>query len=82
MRYHAWHALGLIAFGLCPERRVVRAAGWMLFAGSVLFSGSIYGLALGGPSAVLGPITPLGGGLLLGGWVAFGASAWRSSNRT
>ena len=45
-----------------------------LFAsGTLLFSGSIYGLCLlaGTPTAkLLGPTTPLGGLLLLGGWSA------------
>jgi len=36
-------------------------------AGILLFSGSIYGLSLGGPR-LLGPITPIGGLLLIGGW--------------
>lgn len=34
----------------------------------VLFSGSLYWLALGGPTW-LGPITPLGGLLLMTGWL-------------
>ena len=43
----------------------------LFVAGSVLFSGSIYGLSLGGPK-LLGPITPLGGLFLIGGWCALG----------
>ena len=39
------------------------------FAGTILFSGSIYGLALGG-SKLLGPVTPIGGLLLMTGWGA------------
>lgn len=35
--------------------------------GLLLFSGSLFAICLGGPS-FLGPITPLGGLLLLGGW--------------
>lgn len=42
-------------------------AGWGL--GVVLFSGSIYGLVLGG-QGWLGPVTPVGGLLLLGGWLS------------
>lgn len=45
----------------------------LLTAGTILFSGSVYGLVLS-PSAgfkkVLGPITPIGGLLLIAGWSA------------
>ncbi len=44
-------------------------------AGVVLFSGSLYGLALGGPRW-LGPVTPLGGVFLIGGWVCLAAVAF------
>ncbi|MEY2881984.1 MAG: hypothetical protein RLZZ15_4364 [Verrucomicrobiota bacterium] len=49
------------------------ARGWT--AGTVIFSGSLYALALGGPRW-LGPITPLGGLALLGGWACVLAAAW------
>jgi uncharacterized membrane protein YgdD (TMEM256/DUF423 family) len=39
---------------------------WSL--GILLFSGSLYALALGGPSGILGPVTPLGGLAFLCGW--------------
>ncbi len=44
-----------------------RACKCWLF-GIVFFSGSLYWLALGGPRW-LGPVTPLGGILLLAGWI-------------
>ena len=45
-------------------------AGKMMALGSVLFSGSIYCLTLDvGPKKLLGPITPIGGLLMIGGWV-------------
>ena len=41
--------------------------------GTVLFSGSIFGLllgkAVGVPLAVLGPVTPLGGVIMIAGWL-------------
>lgn len=77
VRYHAWHALALLAVGLLQERgRVGNLPAWCFLLGSLLFSGSIYGLSLDGPS-FLGPITPLGGLLLIVGWVALGVSALR-----
>ena len=47
-------------------------------AGIALFSGSLYCLALGGP-AWLGPITPIGGLLLIAGWLNIALSATRIS---
>ena len=68
VRYQLAHGLALLALGAAG------AAGARLtvvFAiGVVLFSGSLYGLALGGPGTVLGPLTPVGGVLLILGWLA------------
>jgi uncharacterized membrane protein YgdD (TMEM256/DUF423 family) len=44
-------------------------------SGTVLFSGSIYGLSLGAAEngfKILGPITPLGGLLMISGWACLG----------
>lgn len=45
---------------------------WVVW-GTVLFSGSIFGLLLGKaagfPMPFLGPVTPVGGGLMIAGWV-------------
>ena len=70
VQYHAWHALGLLAIGLSAPSDWSRAAGWLLVAGIVLFSGSLYALALGAPRA-LGAVTPIGGLMLILGWLAF-----------
>lgn len=40
----------------------------LFLAGTVLFSGSIFALSLGGPS-FLGPVTPVGGVVLIAGWL-------------
>ncbi|KAJ3032050.1 hypothetical protein HDV00_008001 [Rhizophlyctis rosea] len=48
-------------------------AGYLFLAGMAGFSGSIYGLVLDEQkrfSKILGPITPLGGLCLMGGWAA------------
>jgi uncharacterized membrane protein YgdD (TMEM256/DUF423 family) len=70
-RYQMYHALGLLAVawmvtrwpGPWPAR-----AGWLFVAGTVLFSGSLYALALTGVRW-LGAITPIGGVLMIGGWL-------------
>ena len=77
--YQALHALALIALGLMPARLGPRPAGWLFLIGSALFSGSLYGLALEGPKAILGPVTPLGGTLMIAGWLVLGWTAWRRS---
>ena len=45
-----------------------RGPGWMFVVGAALFAVSIYGLALGGPRW-LGPVTPVGGLLMIAGWL-------------
>ncbi len=67
VRYHAYHALALLALGAArgPDR-----AGWCFVAGIAVFSGSLYLLALTGEKR-LGMITPIGGVLFLAGWVLF-----------
>lgn len=42
---------------------------YLWFSGSLVFSSTLYAMALGGPKW-LGAITPIGGTLLIVGWVA------------
>ena len=74
-RYLMYGGLALVLvglFGAQAARRGVAAAGWCLLTGSVVFSGTVFGLALGGPRW-LGAVTPLGGTLLIAGFLLF---AW------
>ncbi|MGH1438905.1 MAG: DUF423 domain-containing protein [Cellvibrionaceae bacterium] len=73
--YQMFHTLALLALAILamqlesvPKTMAISAYCWMF--GVILFSGSLYGLALGGPTW-LGPVTPLGGLLLLSGWAFF-----------
>jgi uncharacterized membrane protein YgdD (TMEM256/DUF423 family) len=78
LQMQGWHALALLACGLWAPRggRLVDWAGMAFTAGLVLFCGGVYGLALGGwPS---GRLAPVGGTLLLVGWVLLGVSAWHT----
>lgn len=54
-----------------------RGPGWMFVGGGLCFGCSLYAMALGGPRGVLGPITPIGGALMIGGWLWLAARAWR-----
>lgn len=69
--YLMWHAMGLLAVGAAG---VPRSAGpaRMLVAGTLVFSGSLLLMALTG-ARWLGMVTPIGGGLLIVGWLWF---AW------
>jgi uncharacterized membrane protein YgdD (TMEM256/DUF423 family) len=73
IHYFQIHTLALLATGLLLERwpgqRVLRWAAWGFAAGCVLFSGSLIALALTGWTW-LGAITPFGGILWIGAWVA------------
>lgn len=81
-RYQMYHALALLAVAWAATRwpgTPVRAAGWLFVAGTVVFSGSLYLLALTGVRW-LGAVTPLGGVLLVGGWLALAAAALKGGS--
>lgn len=78
-RYQLYHALGLLAVALLLGRwphSLLRAAGWLFLAGTVAFSGSLYLLSLTG-ARWWGAVTPLGGVLLLLGWLALAAGIYQ-----
>ena len=79
VRYQAWHTLAIMI--VLVWRRVDPLAGqrWVLALwtlGVVCFSGSLYLMALAGLS--LGVVTPIGGVLLMIGWLALGITAARA----
>ncbi len=79
VRYQMYHALALLAVAWAWSRwprTEITAAGWLFLAGIVLFSGSLYLLALTG-SRPLGIITPVGGVLLIIGWLALAWGVWQ-----
>jgi uncharacterized membrane protein YgdD (TMEM256/DUF423 family) len=57
------------------QNKHLQRSGWAFLVGMMLFSGSIYLLALrdvlgiGAMSAVLGPLTPIGGVFFIIGWL-------------
>ncbi len=78
VRYQLFHALALIAFGLFSERTRGKDYPALLFlCGSLFFSGSIYALCFEFWTGLMGPITPLGGLLLILGWLGFAREAQR-----
>lgn len=84
-RYHMYQSLGILALTLQSRFKI---RGWsihLLFWGMILFSVSIYLLNIdeyiGQNFSFLGPITPLGGLLIISGWAAVGVTLFTQSNR-
>ncbi|MCV6589194.1 MAG: DUF423 domain-containing protein [Marinobacterium sp.] len=78
--YQFYHALALLAAGLLQlhlDHRGFRLAGFCFSLGVLLFSGSLYVLALSGIHW-LGAVTPVGGLLMLSGWLCLGWGVFQS----
>lgn len=71
-RYGMYHAVALVAVGLRASSRgstgMLTAAGWCFLVGTLIFSGCLAALSLTG-IRVLGAIVPIGGTLLIVGWL-------------
>jgi uncharacterized membrane protein YgdD (TMEM256/DUF423 family) len=81
VRYHFFHALGLLGIGLALRFMDVPSIRWaalLVIVGIVLFSGSLYALTFGAPRP-LGIVTPIGGVALIAGWICFAVGAWRAT---
>lgn len=79
VRYHFFHALGLLAIGLAARTIDAPALRWsavLVVAGIVLFSGSIYALSFSAPRFI-GIVTPIGGVALIAGWIVFAVAVLR-----
>lgn len=79
-QYLALHALALLATGMLidrqPPHRSLTLAGQALLLGAAIFSGSLYlRVLLDMPS--WGMVTPLGGALLILGWLLLAFGLWR-----
>ena len=62
--YQLLHAIA----ALVAMRMEARGPGWLFIVGGAIFAISLYAMALGGPRW-LGAVTPIGGVLLIGGWL-------------
>lgn len=82
-QYHLIHALALLALSALGAARgfdpALHLAAALFLAGTVLFCGRLYGLALGAP-VLPGFAAPLGGTLLIAGWLALAVSPWLGDN--
>ena len=82
VRYQAWHTLAVL--GVLVAQRVFSLPGWRWIValwtlGVVGFSGSLYLMALAGLR--VGLVTPMGGLLLMAGWLALAVSIVRTPGR-
>lgn len=81
-RYAMIQALALVATGLLarlpspPPSGLLATATWCLLIGTVIFSGVLGALALSGLK-ILGAIVPIGGVLMIAGWLALAVAAAR-----
>ena len=77
--YFFYHALGLLALAILT--RVIpqlpfKASFLLIQIGIVFFCGSLYVMALGLPR-ILGAITPIGGALMIAGWLLLAWNAFK-----
>lgn len=70
-RYHLVHAVVLLVIALVPAR--TGRSFELLLAGASVFAGSLYVLVLA-DLPVMGAITPIGGVLLITGWLSLALS--------
>lgn len=72
IKYQMYHAIVLLVLGF-NSSMTTPAMYWCFTLGILLFSFSIYGLVLsekaGKKMRFLGPVTPIGGLLLVSGWI-------------
>jgi uncharacterized membrane protein YgdD (TMEM256/DUF423 family) len=78
-RYQVYHALALLAVGVLAARRctwAIHLAGAAMTLGTLIFCGCLYAVVLTGIS-LLGRFVPIGGLLMILGWVCLAAAAWQ-----
>ena len=83
VRYQMMHALALLGLGAAWHKLNISWARWAFHAfwiGVLCFSGSLYLLSTreltGWTLSWIWPVTPLGGLLMVAGWILLGVSAW------
>lgn len=69
--YQLIHAVAAIAI-----LNVARGPAILLLAGAAIFAMTLYAMAFGAPHW-LGAVTPIGGALMIGGWLWAGWIYWR-----
>ena len=84
VRYHIYHSLAMLVVGMSQRvrYRLKKRTFILWFVGVLLFSGSLYLLAvddaLGLSLSFLGPVTPIGGTILILGWIFLAIGLWKN----
>ncbi|MFA7273378.1 MAG: DUF423 domain-containing protein [Crocinitomicaceae bacterium] len=85
VRYQMYQGLGLLLIGSFADKWNFSLK-WpvrLLIFGTLFFSVSIYGLSMQAPMDIslkfLGPITPIGGLLMITGWCLLGIKIWKEA---
>ena len=73
-QYQMIHAVAALAV----LRLEAKGSAWLFLAGGAIFAVSLYLMALGAPR-ILGAVTPIGGVLLIVGWLWL---AWQATRRS
>ena len=73
-QYQMIHAVAALAV----LRLEAKGPAWLFLAGGAIFAISLYLMALGAPR-ILGAVTPIGGVLLIAGWLWL---AWQATRRS
>lgn len=77
VKYQMYHGLALLIIGLNAVKLKfpIRSLGLLMLLGTILFSGSIYLLSVqelfDTSLKFLGPVTPIGGSVLIISWIIF-----------
>jgi uncharacterized membrane protein YgdD (TMEM256/DUF423 family) len=81
VEYQMYHSLALLIAAMLayqwPETQLIRWSGYLFLVGMIMFSGSLYLLSLTG-LRVFGPITPLGGLVLIAAWLLLTIGIWEN----
>lgn len=81
--YQLWHAAALLGIVSLADRLTPRRANLLIicfFGGPLIFAGSLYALAFL-QWRWLGAITPIGGVLMIVGWIVVAVIGWRQADR-
>ena len=77
--YFFYHAIGLLALGIISKvlpQLPIKNSFILIQIGILFFCGSLYVMALGLPR-ILGAITPIGGALMIAGWLLLAFNAFK-----
>ena len=91
VQYHFYHTFAIMGTALISRyssKKWSNIAGWLFTFGIIFFSGSLYLMSVAyafefeSMRPILGPITPLGGVMFIGGWMSLLFSATRYKERS